>query len=70
MNFVVLDELGYLPFAQSRGQLLFHLVSRLYKQSSVSGTINLTSGKLKCLPCHLDRYPQRLVLPARNPGEC
>ncbi len=29
MDFVVLDELGYLPFAQSSGQLLFHLVSRL-----------------------------------------
>jgi chromosomal replication initiation ATPase DnaA len=28
-DFVVLDELGYLPFAQSGGQLLFHLISRL-----------------------------------------
>lgn len=28
-NFIVLDELGHLPFAQSGGQLLFHLVSRL-----------------------------------------
>jgi hypothetical protein len=27
----VLDGLGYLPFAQSGGQLLFHLVSRLYE---------------------------------------
>ena len=27
MDFVVLDELRYLPFAQSGGQLLFHLVS-------------------------------------------
>ena len=25
MDFIVLDELGYLPFAQSGGQLLFHL---------------------------------------------
>ncbi len=24
MDFVILDELGYLPFAQSGGQLLFH----------------------------------------------
>ena len=31
MDFIVLDELGYLPFAQSGGQLLFHLVSRLYR---------------------------------------
>jgi DNA replication protein DnaC len=30
MDFIVLDELGYLPLAQSGGQLLFHLVSRLY----------------------------------------
>jgi len=33
-DFVVLDELGYLPFAQSGGQLLFHLISRLYEQTS------------------------------------
>ena len=30
VDFIVLDELGYLPFAQSGGQLLFHLISRLY----------------------------------------
>src|SRR6201981_2545647 len=29
MDFVILDELGYLPFAQSGGQPLFHRVSRL-----------------------------------------
>ena len=33
MDFIVLDELGYLPFAQSGGQLLFHLVSRLYERT-------------------------------------
>src|SRR6201987_579914 len=27
MDFIILDELGYLPFAQTGGQLLFHLVS-------------------------------------------
>src|SRR6202166_2617244 len=32
---VVLDELGYLPFAQAGGQLLFHLISRLYERTSV-----------------------------------
>lgn len=41
LDFVVLDELGYLPFAQSGGQLLFHLVSRLYEQTSVIVTTNL-----------------------------
>ena len=30
-DFVILDELGYLPFAQTGGQLLFHLMSRLYE---------------------------------------
>lgn len=32
LDFVVLDELGYLPFAQAGGQLLFHLISRLYER--------------------------------------
>ena len=41
MDFVVLDELGYLPFAQSSGQLLFHLISRMYEQTSVIVTTNL-----------------------------
>ena len=32
LDFIVLDELGRLPFAQAGGQWLFHLISRLYKQ--------------------------------------
>ena len=41
LDFVILDELGYLPFAQAGGQLLFHLISKLYENTSVVITTNL-----------------------------
>jgi DNA replication protein DnaC len=42
MDLVILDELGYLPFSQAGGALLFHLLSKLYEHTSVVITTNLS----------------------------
>ena len=50
VDLVIPDELGYLPFSQAGGALLFHLLSKLYEHTSVLITTNLglPNGR-KCL---------------------
>jgi len=41
MDLVVLDELGYVPFSKSGGEVLFEVVSRAYERTSLIVTTNL-----------------------------
>ena len=48
-DLVVLDELGYLPFSQARGALLFHRLSKRYERTSVMITTNLSFSPWACV---------------------
>lgn len=41
-DLVILDELGYLPFSQTGGVLLSHLISKLYERTSLIISTNLS----------------------------
>jgi DNA replication protein DnaC len=42
LDLLVLDELGYIPFSENGGKLIFHLLSKVYEKTSVIITTNLT----------------------------
>ena len=74
MDLVILDELGYLPFSQAGGALLFHLLSQLYEHTSVLITTNLDNARVvECVWRREDDdgpvRPANAPLPHRRDGQ-